>query len=827
MKKVIFLIILFISSLSLFSIHPIDRARLHAIVYDKPSVGFFEGAVLGNGAMGVVVTARPDAICFHFGHNNVWDIRVAENHKAAIGTFEQIFAKAKAMSDTLGSIYEDPFFSQYLDLTGDNYRKPYPRPFPCGTIILGFDTRKIEVLGHKIYIENGLCEIYLLNEGKKNTLQVFADSEIDHLWFRLIDENQEIQPSCFNRIRIMPDSHTPQDIPHYREIHDWDNGIMGFSQILPYLEPDKYDIEKGHEKDKMFSLEMKINAKLIDGVRYSNHGATYPLRTLERYIEQNNIPFMGVVSLNEGFADIIRNKEIQFPNQLTEEQYNVSRTNTEKSWERFWGQSAICVSDKFLEEIWYRNLYFFNSSIKKDVTCPGIFANWSLGGIGTAWHGDYHLNYNTQQPFWVTFSSNHLDKNLPYVDLVHHLLPISRKWAKEYYNMRGAFFPHSAYPVDMTLHPYPVPDWGWEVFETPWTVQGLWWHYKYSMDQVFLKERAFEPIKDAVLFLVDYMKRPDSHGSQWKDDKYHIFPSVPPELYGLQPGFKYNYDTQIDITLAKFIFNAYLEAVDVLNYRKTEKDLIKEVRQILPNMPEYSTAQSVKYGEIYTSVPEENDKMVYNVPANLTHVFPGEEFGIDSPKEIYDKLVNTYRAHQNEGGNDIVFIHMQAARLGILDIEKFKRHVNYATLPNQTVTDMVLQTGGRYDDNTDFAYMAPMGIWFENFALPAVINECLMQSYTGMIHLFPNWDKNNDAEFSTLRAIGAFLVSSRLSEGEIEFVDILSETDNECKVKNPWKGHVVEIIRGKGKTEIIKGNILTFKMKAGENIKLKKQKESR
>jgi hypothetical protein len=24
---------------------------------------------------------------------------------------------------------------------------------------------------------------------------------------------------------------------------------------------------------------------------------------------------------------------------------------------------------------------------------------------------------------------------------------------------------------------------GWEVFETPWTVQGLWWHYLYSGDR--------------------------------------------------------------------------------------------------------------------------------------------------------------------------------------------------------------------------------------------------------------------------------------------------------------------------------------------------------
>ena len=429
-----------------------------------------------------------------------------------------------------------------------------------------------------------------------------------------------------------------------------------------------------------------------------------------------------------------------------------------------------------------------------------------------------------KHPFWVTFSSNHLDKNLPYVDLVYHMLPISRKWAKEYYNMRGAFFPHSAYPVDMNLHPYPVPDWGWEVFETPWVVQGLWWHYKYSMDKDFLRDRAFEPIKDAILFLVDYMSRPDAHGSQWKDHKYHIFPSVPPELYGLQPGFKYNYDTQIDITLIKFIFKAYLEAVDILGYKKTESALVKDVKRILSNMPEYPVTQSEKYGEIYTSVPGEHDKIVYNVPANLTHVFPGEEFGINSPEDIYTKLVNTYKAHQNEGGNDIVFINMQAARLGILDLEKFKRHVNYAMLPNKTATDILLQTGGRYDDNTDFTYMAPMGIWFENFALPAVINECLMQSYTGIIQLFPNWNKVEEAEFRTLRAMGAFLVSSKISASEVEYVNIMSEKGGICKLKNPWNGHEVHVVRNNKSAETLNGDIITFETSENEEIRLRKLK---
>jgi hypothetical protein len=77
------------------------------------------------------------------------------------------------------------------------------------------------------------------------------------------------------------------------------------------------------------------------------------------------------------------------------------------------------------------------------------------------------------------------------------------------------------------MMPFPTPDWGWEICETPWTVQSLWWHYLYTLDIHFLRERAFTPIREACLFLVDYISRPDArgHGPWGEDNHWHIFPT--------------------------------------------------------------------------------------------------------------------------------------------------------------------------------------------------------------------------------------------------------------------------------------------------------------
>ncbi len=792
-----------------------ERAGLHPLTYNKPAVDFFEGALLGNGAMGVVVTTRPDAVVLYFGHNNVWDIRIAENNKEKLGTFKDVFNRVKAIPDTLKVLTQDKWYNDYSNMARENYAKPYPRPFPCGSVLLGFDRRNAEMIGHRLDISTGLCEVYLLTKDqKKITLQIFTDMTNDQLWFRLVDQQGNPCENIFDRVRVMPDPSTPKEFPKTKIEEDLSKGILSFRQTLPYSEPDKYDTVIGHPKDKAFRLITALNCPLEKRSRINWDGNIEWMPTLEAGIKKE-IGFVGCISLQEGL-----NSDVAIDLPGTEapqaDKYQASILKSQQTWKEYWNKSGVKLGDQFLERMWYHNLYFLNCATKKEATTPGLFANWSYNTIGTAWHGDYHMNYNTQQPFWATFSSNHLEKNLPYVNLVERLMPVSKRWAKEYYEMPGAYFPHSAYPVDMTMNSYPVPDWGWEIFETPWTVQGLWWHYLYSADTEFLRTRAYEPIKAAVEFLVAYMKRPEASGPQWKDDKFHIFPAVPPELYGLRPGFKYNYDSNVDLTLTKFIFRAFIEATGVLNLETSEKALLSDVKMILSRFPEYPTAVSKEFGKVLVSVPEEHSGVVYNCPNPLMTVFPGEDYGLHSDSETKLLLKNTFLNQQNEGGNDLVFINLQAARIGMLDLERFKRQVNYCLLPNGTASDRVMQVHGRYSDLTPYGYMDLMGIWFENFALPVVINECLMQSYNGTIRLYPNWPMDKDAEFQNLRAAGAFLVSASLKNGLTEKVEIFSEAGGLLKIILPWKSGG-SVTNGSGQ-KLLQSNVVEMQTKKGETI---------
>lgn len=816
---------------SLSTLDPVARPARHPILFDRPAVEFFEGAVLGNGGLGAVVTTRPDTVIIHFGHNNVWDIRLAEEHRDKIGIFQEIFDRVKEISPGLESLKDDPWFREYSHLMEENYRKPYPRPFPCGSLALGFDRRRAELLGHRLDISAGRCEVNFLVEGQVRTLQLFVDMAADRLWLQLVDEGGRPAPSIFYRIRLMPDPDTPAEFPTFTRLDNLPAGSLAFRQVLPAQEPHDYDPAAGHPKDRAFLLALRVEGEFDpEGKSRSGHVSdmidiyagvsrgpfSERAERLERWLKPG-APFTACVQLDEGLASEVGPDAAGLP-QPDWESFEAAAAASRQAWQLYWQRSGVALADEFLERTWYWNLYFFNCAVKAGVTCPGLFANWSYRQIGTAWHGDYHMNYNTQQPFWVAFSSNHVDKHLPYVELVHHLLPVSRKWAREYYGLRGAYFPHSAYPVEMNIMPYPVPTWGWELCETPWTVQSLWWHYLYTMDRQFLAGRAFEPIKEAVLFLVDYLRRPEAHGEAWGDDKYHVFPTVSPELYELTPHFKLNYDCLVDLTLIKFVFKAYLAACRVLERETTEAGLMEAVRDVLDHLPAYPTAESQR-GQVFVSVPGEDPEVVYNTPNSTMTVFPGEDHGLHSPPDEYEIAANSYRNQNNEGGNELVFYHLQGARLGLLDLERFKRQIRYCLMPNGTCTDKLLQVGGRYNDYTPYDFMARMGLWFENMSLPVVINECLLQSYTGVLRFFPNWPADQDAEFRTLRAAGAFLVSAALQQGRVQWVEIFSEAGSPLRLLLPWAEGAICASRA-GERPVGPG-LLELETTPGETIRLR------
>jgi len=97
-------------------------------------------------------------------------------------------------------------------------------------------------------------------------------------------------------------------------------------------------------------------------------------------------------------------------------------------------------------------------------------------------------------------------------------------------------------------------------------------------------------------------------------------------------------------------------------------------------------------------------------------------------------------------------------------------------------------------NSTNFLGYAPGG-GVENTGLAQAVNDMLLRSSNGTLHLFPAWPAEEPASFTTLRAKGGFLVSSSWDHitRTASAVSVRATVDGMCILASPW-GSVVDSV---------------------------------
>ncbi|MGH9403964.1 MAG: glycoside hydrolase family 95-like protein, partial [Terriglobia bacterium] len=109
------------------------------------------------------------------------------------------------------------------------------------------------------------------------------------------------------------------------------------------------------------------------------------------------------------------------------------------------------------------------------------------------------------------------------------------------------------------------------------------------------------------------------------------------------------------------------------------------------------------------------------------------------------------------------------------------------------------------------------------FSLPAVVNECMMQSYSGAIRLFPNSRGLGPARFQNLRAMGAFLVSAAWDGKSVSPVTLVSEKGVTARIANPWGAAAARVVRLSDNAAVetqTEGGILIFHTAPNEHYRV-------
>jgi hypothetical protein len=452
-------------------------------------------------------------------------------------------------------------------------------------------------------------------------------------------------------------------------------------------------------------------------------------------------------------------------------------------WSNYWARSFIEIPDKEIEKRWYAALYVMGSCSRPGRIAPGLWGNWPTTE-NPNWHGDFHLNYNFQAPFYMVYSANHADLSLPFYQAIRESVPNGRAMARRH-GWKGVHFPVCIGPWG--LHPEnPDGDWG-QRSNAAYVALNFIWYWQYTQDESWLKNVGYPYLREVAEFWEDYLK--------FEDGRYVIHND------SIHEGSGNDLNPILSLGLLRTLFKNMLVMSSELSVDADRRVKWQDILDKLSGFPlqERGGRTVFRYSEKGTAWVDGNT-------LGIQHIFPSGAIGLDSdPKllEISRNMIDEMRRWADYNGFSSWYT--ACARVGYdpkAILSKLRAECDKHSFPN-----LLLYYGGG-------------GI--ESCGGFLAINEMLFQSHEGVLRFFPCWPKDEDARFGNLRAVGAFLVSAKLKGGTVGGVMIFSEKGKTCWVESPWPSGKVQLVRNGKPSEKLDGSRFAFKTTVGESIQLNK-----
>ena len=789
---------------------------MHVIELHDPVADPDDGLLLGNGDLSVSVYQRDGQIVFRFGKGDVWDRRLdlsddpkpAHVDEIARGIRDEGWVSNPydgAGTKALHGTKNPQRMHELCQGVPPSYnRRPYPCPKPVGELATSFHPSLTGVrFTQRLAIEEATLHIaYEWAAGTRLNFTAFVHPHhncfVLHLmtekWaaleplvafqlYRWSDPLPSIPlPAAYNH----SDKTTPLAPPRTRqEQGEWvieqafpadPTFPQGFRYLLAPLHADRVEpldaTPSRHACLQVAPSRMGADVFVLVGVTTSSDpgGPERALQLLHEKIGKVGAPFI-------------------------------------KCWEdenraaaqEFWSRSSVKTADPLWENLWYETLHIRRCAYRADTVPPGLFLPSTVNDY-SHWHGDYHTNYNFQQPFWGDYAANHLDVGDAYFDAMKYFIYIGRKIARDYYGARGAFIQLTGYPILAADDPLGCVPMGRMAYMTGWALNQYWWRYLYTLDLNWLRATGYPAIREGALFYTDFLKK-------WDDGLYHAFPSNQGE-----DGFNGETSAYTDrpqvIRHARYLLRAAVRACEALG---TDDDLRKIWKDILTHLaPESGTSVILS--------AEERTRNEINAPEFMNwdgspRVWSDVQHDPQSPIPVLERMNGEWEWYCGK----LPLLWMNALRQHVFVVERDLPHVRKLVERNRQPNGILrAMAADRYGH---------AGGWTEALGIIAPLQEMMLQSWDGAIRVFPVWPKELDASFKTLRAEGAFLVSAAWTNGEVSAVEILSERGARCRLRDPWPGKT-RIVDRSGKEVSLaceKEGIIGFPTQVGESYQLCKR----
>ncbi len=464
-------------------------------------------------------------------------------------------------------------------------------------------------------------------------------------------------------------------------------------------------------------------------------------------------------------------------------------------WQNYWNLSMVSLGDTVLEKNYYVGLYALGSGSRNPSFPPGLFGLWVSSNTPN-WKGDYHLNYNYQAAFYGLYSANRLQTAATYEAPLLDFMDRGKYYATSILHIRGIYYPVGIGPkgVETSRHSsYCNPqalegNFAGQKSDANYGAVNMVQRYYSTMDTAYAR-KVYPYFIELANFWEDYLK--------FENGRYVIYEDAIHECtYG-------DFNPILELAFVKMVFKTILDMSQDLNVDASRKAKWQDILAKISAFPtqQMSGKTVFRYAETGTAWWPDNT-------LGIQHIYPAGAIGLGSDTAQLSLAQSTMQVmNRFKDGNGMNSFFPAAARTGSFP-------------PDTILAQLKLLAANCYPN------LVPKGQphGMENYSIfHATLDEMLMQSHQGLIRIFPMWPMNKDAQFSTLRAYGAFLVSSSLVGGTVQSVTLKSEKGKSASVLNPWKGSRVTLYRNGRKDSTLAADTVRFATSPGEVVLLVKE----
>ncbi|HWV64209.1 glycosyl hydrolase family 95 catalytic domain-containing protein, partial [Chitinophaga sp.] len=711
-------------SLSLLALSSMGQSSPHDLQFNRLAPRWDEAIPLGNGLLGALIWQKEDHLRFSLDRADLWDMRPMK------GLHRKEFSYQWVINQVHKKDYKP--VQEYFDAPYD--REAAPSKIPGGA--LEFDTRNWgAVQSVHLTLSNAVCEVTWAGGTR---LQTFVDAVKPAGWFRFENVDDHFMPQLL--------------APQYQGAVKNSGDPVGGDDLS----------RLGYKQGSIVQ-----NGNSITYRQEGWGGFTYEINV--RWKKINKTTVEGVWSISSQYpGKPVNEPAAKVTAKVAARDFNRELAAHSSWWQRFWGQSAIHVPDTLLEKQWYLEQYKFGSAARKNAPPISLQAVWTAdNGRIAPWKGDYHHDLNTQLSYWPSYSANHLDEAMGYINHLEANKANYQRYTKMYFDAGGI-----AVPGVTTLDGTEMG--GWIQYSlsptvSSWLAQHYYLQWRYSMDKQFLKEKAYPWIKGAAAFLETITVK-DAGGHR----KLPISSSPEINDNSLEAWFPQN--TNYDLALMKFTFSKAAELAAELGLTKEAAHWQQILEQFggfaLTSRNELMFAPGMAYNQSHRHfshmmaihplglIKWEDGPDAQAIISNTIHL--ADSIGPDYWCGYSYAWMGNLKARAKNG--DGAAKDLQIFARAFCSVNSF--HLN----GDQTRSGL-----------SKFQYR-PFTLE-GNFAFAAGLQEMLLQSYAGFIEIMPaipsGWNK---VSFEKLRTEGAFLVSARKDGNQVDEVKIVAEKGGKTRL---------------------------------------------